>query len=39
MPEAMISVKNVSKSYHRGNETLKVLDKLNLEMEPGASTR
>jgi putative ABC transport system ATP-binding protein len=35
MPEAMISVKNVSKSYHRGNETVKVLDKLNLEMEAG----
>jgi putative ABC transport system ATP-binding protein len=35
MPDAMIQVKNVSKSYQRGNETLAVLDKLNLEMDTG----
>ena len=35
MSDVMIRVKSVSKAYTRGNETLTVLDKLNLEMETG----
>ncbi len=35
MSEAMIRVRGVSKSYHRGGETLQVLDKLSLEMQKG----
>ena len=32
---SMIRVKNVTKSYSRGGETLKVLNGLNLEMDEG----
>ncbi len=35
MTQAMIRVRNVTKSYRRGGETLVVLDKLNLDMEEG----
>jgi len=35
MSDVMIHVKSVSKSYQRGNETLTVLNKLDLEMEAG----
>ena len=35
MPEAMIRVREVTKRYSRGGETLTVLDRLNLEMEEG----
>ena len=35
MAQAMIRVRNVTKSYRRGGETLVVLDKLNLDMEEG----
>jgi putative ABC transport system ATP-binding protein len=35
MPEMMIQVDKVSKSYERGNETLVVLDQLSLEMSAG----
>jgi len=35
MAEAMIALSNVTKRYHRGGETLTVLDGLNLEMEEG----
>ncbi|MCK6446613.1 MAG: ABC transporter ATP-binding protein [Planctomycetes bacterium] len=35
MTNAMIRVKNVTKSYSRGGETLKVLNGLNLEMDEG----
>lgn len=33
MSDVMIRVKNLTKSYQRGNETLVVLDNLNLQME------
>jgi len=35
MSEAMIQVRDVTKTYQRGGETLRVLDKLRLEMEQG----
>lgn len=35
MTNAMIRVKNVTKSYSRGGETLKVLNGLNLDMDEG----
>jgi putative ABC transport system ATP-binding protein len=35
MPEKMIQVDRVSKSYERGNATLVVLDSLSLDMEAG----
>jgi putative ABC transport system ATP-binding protein len=35
MSDVMIRVKGVSKAYQRGNETLAVLDNLNLEMDTG----
>src|SRR5690348_7426766 len=35
MPETMIQVNKVSKSYVRGNETLVVLDQLSLDMAAG----
>ena len=35
MSQAMIQVRNVSKSYQRGGETLKVLDGLELDMQEG----
>src|SRR5688572_31373319 len=35
MSEAMIQVRNVTKRYQRGGETLTVLDGLDLEMEEG----
>ena len=35
MSEAMITVKDVSKSFYRGGEELRVLDHLDLEMEAG----
>ncbi len=35
MSQAMIRVRDVTKRYQRGGETLTVLDRLNLEMEEG----
>jgi len=35
MPEAMIRLRQVTKTYRRGGETLTVLDGLDLEMEEG----
>jgi putative ABC transport system ATP-binding protein len=35
MSQAMIRVRNLTKRYQRGGETLTVLDNLNLEMEEG----
>jgi putative ABC transport system ATP-binding protein len=35
MAQAMIRVRNVTKSYRRGGEALVVLDRLNLDMEEG----
>jgi putative ABC transport system ATP-binding protein len=35
MGEAMIRVRGLTKSYQRGGETLRVLDRLDLEMEEG----
>jgi len=35
MPESMIRLRHVTKSYQRGGETLTVLDGLDLEMEEG----
>ena len=32
---ALIQVRNVEKQYHRGSETIRVLDGLNLDIEQG----